>query len=122
MAELDADEITKPIIELNGRYTSNNGMKWECIAIRGADAWLALHGYTACKYSIDGTCLSIPDNEAYNINFETKRKTITLYGKLYDREYWFSEAHLGDGDKCKITFDLDENGKPDWSTIKGEDI
>lgn len=91
------------------RYTSKNGNKWECIAVKGKVAWLAgvFSGEvigSAYSFNLDGTskCLSIdPD---YDIIMS---QTVTVNVSIGEGEYTMTVTEIG--------------GKPDWSTAKVED-
>lgn len=96
-------------------YTSANGNKWECLAVKGDTAWLAgVYGEelgAAYRFKVDGTpvCLETA-SEKYRIVFEPVRETVKLY--VQDTEYNIAFKDFG-------TVEL-INGTPDWSTAKVE--
>lgn len=63
-------------IQLNHEYTSKNGQKWECIAIRGDVAWLVgVHegkaDGAAYMYKLDGSAVCLRTSpHVYDINWE----------------------------------------------------
>lgn len=101
---------------VGGKYTSKNGYKWECIAVRGDNAWLAMPGDSgpygsAYEFKTDGTNISQGGLE-WDIAFQPREEWV-------DTRFSVSTAnHGGDGAAnhvARIRFKL-VDGKPDWST------
>ena len=89
-------------------YTSKNGDKWECIAVKGHVAWLAgvftgeVRG-TAYSFNLDGNAICLGINPEYNIIMS---RTVIVYGSIGGHEYDMTVTEI--------------DGKPDWSTAKVE--
>ena len=89
-------------------YTSKNGHKWECIAVKGRVAWLASYyngaaDGTAYTFNLDGTSICFGLYPEYNIIMS---RTVTVYGAIGENEYTMTVTEI--------------DGKPDWSTAKVE--
>lgn len=122
-------------LTLGQPYTSENGHKWECVGIKGEEAWLAgiyrgEYG-TAYRFKLDGTpiCLSYGSGaNDYRIVFEPVRETVTIpfLPSVDHKGEWWSANSLSEVDhvacggySCKVTVETID-GKPDWSTAKVE--
>lgn len=72
------------IIQLNHQYTSKNGKKWECIAIRGDVAWMVgvYEGKAdgaAYMYKLDGSAVCLRTSpHVYDIKWEPMVEWVTF--------------------------------------------
>ncbi len=100
-------------IEVGGRYTSVNGDKWECVAIKGDVAWLAcMDAYgevsgAAYSFNLDGTHICLNGN--YNIKFAPVVETVNVKCSISET------FQPGSFFNMSVGF---IDGKPDWSTAK----
>lgn len=111
LTDAEIEPITPPRqLEVGGTYTSKNGNKWECIAVKGDVAWLVgvySDGVTGSAYSfkLDGTpiCLKSSSGE-YNIIFPPiiEERRIPFYAE---------------GNDVYLTYTV-KDGVPDWDTAK----
>ena len=108
-------------IEVGGRYTSVNGREWECIAVRGGNAWMVGDygdGITgpAYMFNLDGTHICL--NSSYNIKFEPVVEWVE-YELNYDPKGCasFYDGHDLEGTNLTIRFPVID-GTPDFSQAK----
>lgn len=112
-------ELTQNTIQLNRQYTSKNGQKWECIAIRGEVAWLSVvDGDDAYRFKLDGTNLSYGFG-AWDIKWEPVIEWRTNTAHLCDDG---GSYHMGAGESGSysggVTVTIKYpvvDGKPDFT-------
>lgn len=117
LAEDEVELIDDNTLVVGGKYTSKNGHKWECIAVRGDRAWMAIpsdsgpHG-AAYVFKTDGTNVSQGGAE-WNIAFPPREKWIDTRFSVGVSNH--SAPDGTDNYVASIRFKL-VDGKPDWST------
>lgn len=100
-----------------GKYTGKNGHKWECVAVRGDTAWLAMQGDdgpsgSAYVFKTDGTNVSQGGSD-WDIAFQPREEWVDTRFSVGVRN---QDAPDGvDNHTARIRFKL-VDGKPDWST------
>lgn len=105
------------MIEVGGKYTSKNGYEWECIAVRGDKAWLAIPGddgpYGAWyQFKTDGTNISQGCGD-WDIAFPPREEWVDTRFSVATADH---EARDGAANHvARIRFKL-VDGKADWST------
>lgn len=110
-------------IELGKQYTSANGDRWECIAVRGDVAWMAGVDHdgmagAAYRWKLDGEPICLGGHpDQYRIVFEHERKTVTCKANFSYGYIFGGRVSTGVGQNINITFDT-LDGTPDWSTAK----
>jgi hypothetical protein len=116
--ELEPVNQTNTLV-VGGKYTSKNGRKWECIAVRGDTAWLAssydggLYG-AAYQFKTDGENIS-QDGGNFDIDFPPREEWIDTRFSVATADH---EARDGAANHvARIRFKL-VDGKPDWSTAE----
>lgn len=108
----------KNTIQLNNQYTSKNGNKWECIAVRGDTAWLAgifdgVADGAAYMYKLDGSAVCLASrSDKYDIKWEPVVEWVedALGYDTNDRQIY---STLGDV-KINVRFPLID-GEPDFT-------
>ncbi len=114
------------MIEVGRRYKSENGSKWECIAVKGDTAWLVgVYGGSikgsAYSFKTDGTpiCLSYPGD--YRIKFEPVMEWIERSVCWLDGDVFNGYGPIEDGFTNLIVHLPLIDGKPDFTQARIEE-
>lgn len=118
----EVERIPDNTLVVGWKYTSKNGKKWECVAVRGDTAWLAgsddsgLYG-SAYEFKTDGTNVS-QGGMNWDIAFPPREEWIDARFSVGVGNH--SAPDGTDNHTARIRFKL-VDGKPDWSTAEVSD-
>lgn len=115
-ADLIAEWVDEPQIEVGKTYPDRAGREWECLFIRDDVAFMQfVGGGDAYRYKLDGTPISFGSLNQYTIDLGPVRGEVVVFT---DVDFEFTDSKC-DWDSHKITIPT-LDGKPAVGTYTGE--